>query len=162
MATDSDDSPAGERIRFAQPEALTDPEQLVAAYFSSSTVGLSIVDSDFRNLAINNTLAAMNGKPAADHLGKTAREILGDFADVVEPKLQRVLVTGQPVHFEASALLPARAEVSHWILHYLPIKDATGAVNRIGVLVVEITAQKKLEETGDCAERWTGSRCCWM
>ncbi len=147
MAIDSGASRAAEGIPFAHPEALTDPGQLVAAYFSSSAVGLSILDSELRYLAINDALAAMNGTPAADHLGKTAREILGNFADIVEPKLQRVLATGQPVHFEASALLPARREVSHWILHYLPIQDATGTVNRIGVLVVEITAQKKLEES---------------
>ncbi len=153
MASDLSASRAGERIPFAQPEALTDPEQLVAAYFSSSTVGLSILDSELRYLAINDALAAMNGRPAADHLGKTAREILGDFADIVEPKLQHVLTTGQPVHFEVSAQLPARTEVGYWILHYLPIKNATGAVNRIGVLVVEITAQRKLEESLRDADR---------
>src|SRR5271165_883300 len=153
MANDSHASVAGERIPFVYPEALTDPEQLVAAYFSSSTVGLSILDSELRYLAINNALAAMNGRPAADHMGKTAREILGEFADVAEPRLQRVLATGQPVHFEISALLPARTEVGHWILHYLPIKDPTGVVNRIGVLVVEITAQKKLEESLRDADR---------
>ena len=153
MASDSGAARAGERIPFTHSEAVTDPEQLVAAYFSSSTVGLSILDSELRYLAINNALAAMNGTPAADHLGKTVREILGHFADVVEPKLQHVLATGQPVHFEASALLPARTEVSHWILHYLPIKDAAGVVYRIGVLVVEITAQKKLEESLRDADR---------
>jgi len=153
MASDSGTAKAGERMPLIHSEAVTDPEQLVAAYFSSSTVGLSILDSELRYLAINNALAAMNGRPAGDHLGKTAREILGDFADVAEPKLQRVLATGQPVHFEASAQLPARTEVSHWILHYLPIKDATGVVHRIGVLVVEITAQKKLEESLRDADR---------
>ncbi len=153
MASDSGAARAGERIPFAHAEALTDPEQLVAAYFSSSTVGLSILDSELRYLAINDALAAMNGRPAADHFGKSAREILGDFADVVEPKLQHVLATGQPVHFEVSALLPARTEVGHWILHYLPIKDAAGVVNRIGVLVVEITTQKKLEESLRDADR---------
>ena len=153
MANDDGAAGAGERIPFAHSEALTDPEQLVAAYFSSSTVGLSILDSELRYLEINDALAAMNGRPAADHLGKTAREILGDFADVAESKLRYVLATGQPVHFEASALLPARAEVSHWVLHYLPIKDAAGVVHRIGVLVVEITAQKKLEESLRDADR---------
>src|SRR5579864_6095216 len=153
MASKSGASGARERIPFAHPAALADPEQLVAAYFSSSTVGLSILDSELRYLAINDALAAMNGRPAADHLGKTAEEILGDFDGIVEPKLQHVLTTGQPVHFEVSAQLPARTEVGHWILHYLPIKDATGVVNRIGVLVVEITAQKKLEESLRDADR---------
>jgi len=153
MASESGVSRAGERAPFSHPEALTDPEQLVAAYFNSSTGGLSIVDCELRYLAINDALAAINGRPAAYHMGKTVREVLGDFADIIEPKLQSVLRTALPVHFEVSARLPARAEVGHWILHYLPIKDANGAVHRIGVLVVEITAQRKLEESLRDADR---------
>ena len=38
---------------------ITDPEKLLAAYFRSSTVGLCILDSDLRYLAVNSTLAAM-------------------------------------------------------------------------------------------------------
>ena len=94
MSADSGASGRGVRIPSAYPEALTDPEQLVAAYFNSSAVGLSILDSNLCYLALNEALAAMNGRPAADHLAKTAREVLGDLADVAEPALQRVLTTG--------------------------------------------------------------------
>ncbi len=133
---------------FAYPEALSEPEKLLTAYFSSSPVGVAIFDREFRFLAINRALAAMNGLAAPDHLGKTAREVLGEFADVVESELQRVLVTGEPrVNLELSAVLPTRTEVGHWIGHYLPILDATGTVTRVGVAVIEITAQKKLEES---------------
>src|SRR5882757_8660179 len=82
-------------IPFAHPEALSEPEKLLAAYFSSSTVGLCILDTDLHFLAINPTLADMNGIPAAEHLGKTVREVLGDFADRVEPQFQHVLSTGE-------------------------------------------------------------------
>jgi len=138
---------ASELFPFAQPEALTGPEKLLSAYFSSSTVGLGILDSELRYLAVNDALAAMNGIPAPEHLGRTVREVLGDFADVAEPKLRHTLTTGEPVHFETSATLPNRTEPGHWILHYLPIRDENGAVNRICAVVVEITAQKKLEQS---------------
>ena len=134
---------------FAHPEALNEPEKLLAAYFRSSTVGLSILDSELRYLAINDALAAMNGMRASDHLGKTAREVLGDFADVAEPKLRHTLATGEPIHFEISAKLPHRTESGHWILHYLPIRDAKGQVNRICSVVVEVTTQRKLERSLD-------------
>ena len=147
MPTDPGAFPAGSLIPVAHPGALTEPEQLIAAYFRSTTVGLSILDSEFRYLAVNEVLAAMNGRSIADHLGKHVREILGHFADIAEPNLRLVLTTGQPVSFEASAVLPGRTEPGHWTLHYLPIADKTGAVTRIGVLVVEISAKKKLEES---------------
>jgi formate hydrogenlyase transcriptional activator len=132
---------------IADPQALAEPEKLLAAYFSSSTIGLSILNSELRYLAINDTRAAMNGIPASEHLGKTVREILGDFADVAEPKLRHTLATGEPVHFEFSTKLPRRLEVGHWILHYLPIRDGNGVVTRICAVVVEITAQRQLEQS---------------
>ena len=119
----------------------------MAAYFSSSTLGLSVLDSDLHYLAINDTLAAMNGLAAAEHLGKTVRQVLGDFADIAEPRLRQILATGEADHFEISTKLPFRKETGHWILHYLPVRDGSGAVNRICAIVVEITAQKKLEES---------------
>jgi formate hydrogenlyase transcriptional activator len=138
---------ADDTILFAYPEALNDPEKLLAAYFKSSTVGLGVFDSEFRYVAINYALAQINGIPAADHLGKTAREVLGSFADHFEPALQRVLTTREPLRFELSATLPTRTEPGHWIVHYLPIPDVTGSVKRIAVVVVEITDRKKLEQS---------------
>src|SRR3974390_2050059 len=147
MPTDPHDVKPGSLLPFAADDALIDPEKLLEAYFSSSTVGLGIMDSDLRYLAINNALAAMNGLPAADHLGKTVREILGGFADVVESKLRHVITTGESVSFEISAMLPHRKQLGHWLLHYLPIRDAERMVTRVGVVVVEITVQKELEES---------------
>jgi len=147
MPTDPGASGASKFIPFAHPEALTEPEKLLAAYFSSTTVGLCILDSALRYIAINNTLAQTNGLPASDHLGRTLREVLGDFADIVEPQFRRVLATGEPVNAEISGILPTRKEAGHWIVHYLPIKDEAGVTTRIGVIVVEITAQKKLQES---------------
>ena len=85
----------GDPIRFPFPEALTEPEKLLSAYFQSTTVGLCILDSAFRFVAVSDKLAEMNGIPAQDHVGKTVRQVLGDFADIVEPEFQRVLSTGE-------------------------------------------------------------------
>ncbi|HKI25610.1 MAG TPA: sigma 54-interacting transcriptional regulator [Candidatus Sulfotelmatobacter sp.] len=135
-------------IRLVFPGALSDPEKLFGAYSNSPTVGLCILDSNFRFLAINDRLAEMNGVPAPDHLGRTVRQVLGDFADLVEPEFQRVLSAGETVlNFQVSALLPTRTEVGYWIEHFLPIKDDAGAVTRIGVVAVELTEQKKLEQS---------------
>jgi formate hydrogenlyase transcriptional activator len=135
-------------IPFARPEALAEPEKLLAAYFNSSTVGLCVLDPDLRYIAINKTLAEMNGIPAPEHLGKTVREVLGDFANIIEPHFRRVLSTGEAVmNSEISGLLPTRTEVGHWIEHYIPTKDDRGNVTRISVVAVEITEQKKLEES---------------
>jgi formate hydrogenlyase transcriptional activator len=139
---------AGALIPFAHPEALVEPEKVLAAYFSSSTVGLCILDSQMRYLAVNHTLAAMNGIPAADHIGKTLAEVLDQAAGMVEAEFQRAFSSGEPVtNIEISIKLPTRAEAGHWIEHFFPIKDRYGTVQRIAVVVIEITEKKKLEQS---------------
>jgi formate hydrogenlyase transcriptional activator len=148
MSSDWLDVGAGDPTPFSLPTTLTDPEQLIAVYFNSSTVGLCILDREFRFLAINPALARMNGIPAADHLGKTVREVLQGFADTVEPELKRVLATGEPVrNFEVTALLPDHRNPRYAIDHFFPIKDSEGAVQRVGVVVVDITDQKALQDS---------------
>ncbi len=139
---------ADEPIHLAQGQALSEQEKLLANYFSSASVGLSILDSQVRYLAINNTLAEIHGIPAADHLGKTVRDILGNFADLIEPQLQRVFSTGEPVlNLDVSAIVTSRTGSGHWLANYFPIKDHSGMVTRIGLVVVEISAQKELRQS---------------
>jgi formate hydrogenlyase transcriptional activator len=139
---------AGIPAWFGDPAALLESEQLLTAYFNASKVGLCILDHDFRYLAINHTMAEMNGIDASVHLGKSVRDMLGNFAELIEPQLRHVLAAGQPIlNFEISCTLPTRNEPGHWMEHYIPIRDATGKVVQVGVVAVEITEQKKLQES---------------
>ena len=148
MLTDSYVPGAGNPLPFPHSDAPSEHEQLLAAYFRSSTVGLCILDAELRFVAINDALAVMNGVQAAEHLGKTVRQVLGDFADFVEPQFRRVLASGEPVlDSEVSAVLPGRNEPGHWVEHFFPIIDNSGIVTRVGAVVVEITAQRKLEDS---------------
>lgn len=101
-----------------------------------------------RFLAVNDTLAHMNGVPAGDHIGRTMREILGDFTDSIEPIFRRVFVTGEPIlNHVVSGTLPTRSDVGHWIENYFPIRDDKGVIQQVGAVVVEITKQKELEQS---------------
>jgi formate hydrogenlyase transcriptional activator len=129
-------------------EALLESEPLLTTYFNASRVGLVILDTSLRFLAINHALAEMNGIPAEAHLGKSLREVLGDLAEFLEPQYRRVFETRQPVlNLEVSSILPTRTEPGHWIGHFIPILDAKDEVTQVGGVVVEITEQKKLEES---------------
>jgi hypothetical protein len=41
----------------------------------------------------------------------------------------------------------SRKESSHWIAHYIPIVNAQGTVSRVGLVVLEVTAPRVLEES---------------
>jgi hypothetical protein len=125
--------------------ALTD--ELLATFSGQSTIGFAIFDRQLRFQALNNVLATTNGIAAEAHLGRTVREILGDVAEKIEPAFERVLVTRKPVLKQCAGKLSARPEVVHWIASYFPVKDSAGKVQRVGAVVVELTDQKKLQNS---------------
>ena len=139
----------GKSVSLADMGNLSDPEQLIAAYFSASHIGVCVLNRELRVAAINRRLAEINGLNPEDYLGKTLREVVGDdFAAKAGPELERVLASGQPsLNFEVSVQLPGREEPSHWNSHYFPLKGPSGNVEQIGMVAVETTQQKKMEES---------------
>jgi hypothetical protein len=135
-------------MRFALQEFLSEPEKFLSAHLDSAAVGLCILDSDLRYVAINDPLAALNGLPAKEHLGRTVRDVLGDLAPPLETECQRVLANGEPVlNFQLSGLRPTRKKVGYWREQVLPIKNDAGAVTQVCVVVVETPVPEKLEDS---------------
>jgi hypothetical protein len=135
------------RVHKGSGIAIQESASLFAAFSNASAIGLALCDKQLRYQAINSALAAMNGVPAKTHLGNSVYDILGDVAAEVEPLLHRVFVTGHALLLhDLRATLPTRTKPGYWIRDYFPIKDAEGRVQQVGTLIVEVTAQRKLEE----------------
>lgn len=127
-------------------DKLPEGESLLSTYLSSSTLGFSILDTQFRYIAVNEALATMNGLTRQDHLGRTIREVLGSLADQIEPELKKLLATGEPqLDVHVSGVLPRESETRHWIRHFFPIRRGEEGVSRIGCIVLEVTQQKAME-----------------
>src|SRR5437588_8965828 len=89
-----------------------------------SKIGLAIYDKGFHYVGVNSAIATMNGVPPEEHLGQTAPEVIGRTARVIEPRIDRVFLTGQAVYqHEFSAKLPMRTDIGYWIQDYFPISD---------------------------------------
>jgi DNA-binding CsgD family transcriptional regulator len=113
---------------------------------NGSKVGVAVYDKTFRYVGVNSAVAAMNGVARQDHLGQTPREVIGRASRIIEPQIDRVFETGRPVyHHEFSAKLPTRTERGYWIQDYFPISDGEGKVGHVGIFVVEVTEQRRLE-----------------
>src|SRR2546430_6860415 len=85
------------------------------AFFTTAPAGLAILDRELRYVQLNDTLALMNGRPVADHVGKSVREVLPAIAATLEPLLQRILDTGEPVlNIQLSGETPAQPGVTRY------------------------------------------------
>src|SRR2546428_9742430 len=102
----------------------------LAAFFPAAPAGLAILDRELRYVQLNETLALMNGPPVADHLGRSVREVLPAIATTLEPMLQGILDTGEPVlNIELSGETPAQPGVTrYWRAAYfsLPARGRGG------------------------------------
>jgi len=96
---------------------------------------------------LNETLALMNGRSVAEHLGKPVRELLPAIAPTLEPLLARILETGEPaLNIDVSGETPAQPGVTrYWRASYFPLAVKQGQADGIGAIVVEDTPRRHAE-----------------
>ncbi len=115
---------------------------------ASSSLGIGFIDSDLRYIRINDALAAINGLPAEQHIGRTVREVLGEpAASILEPMLHEILATRRPVeNLEFAGAPPSTpGQLRVFLSNFVPVVTAQGALLGIGVVLVEVTERKQME-----------------
>jgi PAS domain S-box-containing protein len=119
----------------------------IEAIYTTAPVGLCFNDTELRYVRINQQLAAINGSPVEQHIGRTVRELLPELADQIEPIYQRVIDSGEPiVNLEVSGMNPAQPGVTRtWLSSYYPLKGEDDRVLGVNVVVQEITELKQRE-----------------
>ena len=136
-----------ERVRQADRVA-SERLSLLDVLASKTPVGLGFVDRQFRILRINPMLADIHGGAPDEQIGCRLPEVIPDIWPQLEPSYRRVLETAEPVTIEEvcgeTAADPGRQHV--WLSNLYPIW-VEGEVTGIGVVVLDITDQKKLEES---------------
>ena len=112
----------------------------------ASSIGVAVFNRQIRFCAINHALASFNRVPPEAHLGKPLDPIIGNLANVVGERIERVLHTGQAVTgCELSGKLPRRPDIGYWLEDYLPIFDERGRISNVCVVVAELTHEKRVE-----------------
>jgi PAS domain S-box-containing protein/putative nucleotidyltransferase with HDIG domain len=147
-ATDIEDvktAEAGLRLsRREVQEALILLETLQA----NVPIGFSLVDPDFRYLRINETLAASNGVPVAEHIGRRVADVVPDLWPQIEPYYRQVLGTGEPVlniEIERSSSEDPAGPRS-WLESYYAVV-VEGQTIGVGAIIVDVTQRKQAERT---------------
>ncbi len=142
----TDRKQAEERLREREATIQRQFAELESIY-ATAPVGLGFQDTDLRFLRINDRLAAINGIPASEHLGRTLRDVLPALADAIEPLHLQVIQTGEPIlNVEIHGNTKAEAEVEQdWIVSYYPLKNVEGLVLGVNIVVQDITELKQAQ-----------------
>jgi len=116
--------------------ALAKLESLLA----TSPVGIAFLDRDLRYIRINEALAAIHGRAATEHVGRSIHDILPD-AVTLEPLLRGVLETGEMVRE-----LEVGTHDRSFLAHYFPVRSLEGRIIGVGGMVVENTERRRVED----------------
>ncbi len=125
-----------ERLTLEESAART----LLDSVYSRAPVALGFVDRDLRYVRVNDALASLNGRSAADHVGRSVADVLPDLAPRVVPLLQRVLDSGEPVESMPVELpypvsgLPGVFDVS-----FFPVTGFDGLIVGVGTVIDDVT-----------------------
>ncbi|MFJ1730292.1 SpoIIE family protein phosphatase [Streptomyces sp. NPDC088254] len=109
---------------------------------SQSPIGLAILDTQLRYVAVNPALERMHGIPAEAHLGRHYREIMTSAKfEGPEAGMWQVLETGVPMVDEYTIVghTPADPNVHAWSISLYRLDDPQGRVLGVADLVVDVT-----------------------
>jgi PAS domain S-box-containing protein len=137
-----------EALVAARTNELQRSSALLETVYASAPVGLAFLDRGLRIIMINDYLAALNAIPAAEHIGRTLPELLGERGVEIERLYRRVLASGRPlIEVEDSGESPAEPGVMrHWICSYYPVYGPERELAGINAVVLDITERKRQEE----------------
>ncbi|GGW56597.1 hypothetical protein GCM10010503_37230 [Streptomyces lucensis JCM 4490] len=109
--------------------------------FTQSPIGLALLDRELRYVRVNDALAAMNGQPAAAHVGKRIGEVVpGIDPSLVESLMRQVLQTRHAVLDRRTGRTPATPEQDRvWSSSYAPLTSGNGEALGVIASVIDIT-----------------------
>jgi len=115
--------------------------------YETAPVGLCFIDRNTRYVKINRRLAEMNNVPIEQTIGRTVREVIADeaAASKIESFCNRAIETGRPVE-NVETTRKTKKSVLTDLAHYYPVRDQTGAVVGVNIVVQDITDRKRMEE----------------
>jgi PAS domain S-box-containing protein len=120
----------------------------IHSIYDSAHIGLCVFDRDLRYVRINRRLADINGRPAADHIGKTVDEVLPSMAATAHEIAAGIFRTGIGVtEIEFTGVTPSQPGIRRtWLEQWLPLKNSDGVVTGINVVAEEVTERRRTEE----------------
>ncbi|MCF2151588.1 PAS domain S-box protein [Desmonostoc muscorum LEGE 12446] len=139
------------RLQRELQQALQQKDESLAllnAWLTTSPVALAFLDTELRYVYANEALAAVNGLPQSQHIGRTFREVLPQWAEQIEPVFEQVMATRQPLlNQEVSGETYPPGVYRYGIVSYYPVCLPDGQLLGVGITSVDITQQKQSEQT---------------
>jgi PAS domain S-box-containing protein len=131
----------------------------LGALYASTAVGVGLIGRDLSFIRVNAALAAMNGIPAEDHVGRKVGDLLPELEAPARELMERLAATRRHIGpFDLEGETPAQPGVRRvWSETWTPVFDDRGEVIAASMLVTDVTearaAASALEARADEVRR---------
>jgi serine phosphatase RsbU (regulator of sigma subunit) len=110
------------------------------AIFRQDEVGVAIWDTGLRYLRVNGALAAMNGRPAEEHIGRHVTDVLPGLGPEIVALLEDVMATGR-----STRDIELGGDGGSWLATYYPLFEPGGTLVGCAGLIRDVTGRKRAE-----------------
>jgi PAS domain S-box-containing protein len=127
----------------------------LSAFLDNAPLGIAFFDPDLKYVRINPFLAAANGKPVEEHIGRTLPEVLPDFPPDIIGAYRRVAsAEGEPYTAQLRRGDARRSGATRvWQATAFPVRGTDGGTFGAGVFVQDVTDRLRAEEELRRSER---------
>jgi PAS domain S-box-containing protein len=128
---------------------------LLNSLLDNAPVGFGFFDHAERYLRINPALAAIDGLPVEEHLGRRLDDVVPALAAEASQAFQAVKETGQSiVNKEITGETPQfPGQKRSWLCNFYPVRTSDGNLLGTGLVVSDIDDRKRMEEALKEADR---------
>src|SRR4051812_45815262 len=124
-----------------QERSSAEARALLDTLIDQAPIGVGFLDREGRYVRVNEALAQINGVAAADHIGRTVRDVVPEVAGSVTDQLERVIAGGGPVADVEVERPRADGGPGFYLVSYYPVRLAGGEALGMGITVLDITGR---------------------
>jgi PAS domain S-box-containing protein len=112
---------------------------------SAAPVGFAFLDTEFRIVQINRTLAEVAGTPAEEQVGRTISEVVPEVWAQMESIYRQVLTSGEAItNLEVERQRGGDEGRRFWLASYYPVRMEEEVIG-LGVIVIDVTERIEAE-----------------
>jgi PAS domain S-box-containing protein len=138
-----DDRLLRDQLESAERQAL-EALALADAFQASAPLAFGFIDTDFRLVRVNETLAQLNGLSPEHDLGRTVADVVPERWPLFEPHYRSVLENGEAVTVVETVRHDLDGRETSWFSKYFPVRVDEEIVG-IGIVGADITETKQAE-----------------
>jgi two-component system CheB/CheR fusion protein len=117
----------------------------IETLYKTATVGLALLDRNYRYLKINQQFADLNGQPIESHLGRSLRDMIPALSTRMEGPIAEVFDKGKEVVNVEMAVRLNGENIQDFLVDFYPYEEE-GRVTAVGIVLKDVTELRRLEK----------------